>query len=248
MFKKDITTHIKKDFLLSPEVSNTVLLILPYLRIRASLNGVIGTTLENIVKEIGYVPNNQKGRINETILKDLEWMLRNKYISINIPISEISAKKFFEITINNDNNIFDVKNDIGEYIPFVSLTADEYKKIIKGSGKAKQGRMLRTFLNIKKYINLAEGSDKICFPSLEVIKRDSLLSSNEVTSKLIRELEGVGVLYVDRNNYYKDNSGKVKNMNNVYALSLKDLKNSKSSIREYYKSSKKYLNIIEFLG
>lgn len=223
IFKKEVIVNISKELLLNPEVSDTLLLILPYLRIEASLRGIVSTTLEYIVKRIGYVPNNQKGRINEVILRNLEWLASKEYISIDVPISKISAKKFFRITINNNNNIFDMENKDGDCQPYVILTSTEYENIIQRSSKGRQGSMLRVFLNIKKYINFNEHSAKVCFPSIKTIKEESFIGSTETVSNLVKDLEEIGVIFVHRGGAFKSQSGKIRHRKNLYALTSKNL-------------------------
>lgn len=217
MFKEEVFTTIPKHLLNEKDINDIMLLILPYLRIKSSLQGEIGTTLEEIIRSIGYIPNNNEERINKKVLNCLIWLIEKKYIFINMAIEKITEKIFIKIIINKHNNIFNIEDEQGKYIPYVLLTSVEYFKILQSSIKISKGILLRVFLNIKKYIDLKK-DDNYCFPSQKTIKNDCGKNSNETITKAITELEKIGLIYVYKPEIYNINNGIIKHSNNIYSL------------------------------
>lgn len=216
-----------------------MLLVLAYLRINASMNGRIGTTLETIIKDIGCKPNNHKGKINEMILDQLKWLETHNYIFINSDTSKISQKLYFEIEINNDHNIYQMFGEDDKIIhPYVSLTDREYHKITTTKTKANKAILLRVFLNIKKRINFDATTPKICFPSQDLIARDCNTSKGYSINNAIDELIKMNILFRHTTGGYKDKNGKVQNGNDVYAVDPKELKNANQIMLDYYKNEK----------
>lgn len=227
-----------KNFISRPNIDNKLLLIMAFLRIRASGKGIIGTTIENIVENIGYIPNRREGKINDTVIKLLKWLEENNYIFISTDVSKISQKAYFEIEINSDNNIFnmlftgDGDNKDTKLKPYVLLTDKEFKKIVKTNTKVNKGILLRVFLNIKKRISFDDKAIKICYPSLSLIAKDCGIPKGGTVYNSIKELINIGLLFEYDVGKCKTKDGKLLNVNKVYSLEELDADGIKYAEKE----------------
>mgnify|MGYP001194609836 CR=1 FL=1 len=245
MFDNELFIMYDKDFITREDIDNRLLLIIAFLRIRASGKGIIGTTIENIVKNIGYIPNRHKGKINDIIINQLKWLETNNYIFVYTDLNQLSQKVYFEIEINNDNNIFDMRekdnngnvimNELGEpkLKTHVVLTDKEFDKIVTTKTQINKSVLLRVFLNIKKRINFNDAAPKICYPSQALIAKDCCLNKGYSINKAIKELVNMGILFEHVTGGYKIGN-KIINANNVYALDPKELKDANEIMLEYY--------------
>lgn len=227
---KNTFANISKKILLDKNINDYLLLIFPYLKMSESHWGTIGTSIEEIVKSIGYTPDNHTGRINDKILKCLKWLSDNGYISISLPLTrKISSKTFIKIIINN-NDFFQTKNKNGNLSSFVILESEEYLKITNKDNKVNKGVLLRVFLNIKKRMDFSSDSLQYCFPSNKCIMKDCFKTSSQIITNAIKELERIGLIYIHRESKCNtDELGKISKYTNIYALDSGTIEKIKSN-------------------
>lgn len=250
MFDENLFVMYEKEFIKRKDIDDRVLLVLAFLMLNVNARGKVGTTLENIINNIGYIPNRNSGKINDIIIGQLKWLQKNKYIFINTG-ETITPKGYLEIQINKRNNIFDMKtiDSNGEIKtkPHVSLTEREYKKITTSKTKANKGILIRVFLSIKSYISFDKYSPNICFPSqLTIAKNCGLKSVGYTVNNAIKELVKMRILFEHVTGGYKDKDGNVRNANNVYAVEPAQLKVANQIMLDYY-NGQKGLKIDKFI-
>lgn len=167
-----------------------------------------------IVEGIGCKPDYHKDKVNEKVIKSLDWLEEHNYIFVltNIHKNKFSHGECFRIQINDSNNIFDIDKD------FVILEEKEFDKLIESKTKIDKHKILNVFLNIKKYMSFDKERPTICYPSHKTLCNDCRISSTGVMNNIIAELIRIGLLYTYNSGQYIDNKGNVKFSNNFYAL------------------------------
>lgn len=255
MFNKELSVKFEKDFLRNKNVDDKVFLIMAYLMFNINLKGTIGTTLETIIKNIGYTPNKNKGRINDGVIQQLKWMEDNNIITIESEYDNITPKGYMQIKMNKHDDFLNIdtwdgdkNNSIKEHIlkfkPFVILSEREYNKIVTADTTVNKGVLLRVFLNIKGYMNFSDDGDtKTCFPAQSTIAKNCNKTTGYTVNNAIKELVNMKILFVCNLGQYKDKNGHMKNINNVYAVDPEEFKGTnlesiKREVVDYYKKSK----------
>lgn len=229
MFSKEAYIIYKKREIRDSKFDGRLMLLMAYIAMNANLKGHVGTTLETIIKDIGYIPNRHKGMINEIIIGYLTWMEESNYISIINEYSKITPKGFIQIRINKKNNIFNVRNE-----PYISLTEREYRKITTSDTGISRGTILKVFLNIKSYINFDSKTASAAYPSQSAISQHCGVSLQTVNSA-IKELVKIKILFEHVTGLYKTKTGAIRNAVNAYAVEPSELKDVEQEIIDYYK-------------
>ena len=67
MFAKGFINY-NKSFIKKKIVTGKLLLVMAYLRLRASYSGKVVFSIDYLAESIGYVPNRKIGKINESIV------------------------------------------------------------------------------------------------------------------------------------------------------------------------------------
>ncbi len=229
MFSKEAYITYKKKEIRDPEFDGRLMLLMAYIMMNANLKGCVGTTLETIIKDIGYIPNRHKGMINEVIIGYLMWLEECDHISIVNECSKITPKGFIQIRVNKNSDLFNIGNE-----PYTSLTEREYNKITTFDTGISRGTLLKVFLNIKSYINFASETAIAAYPSQSSISRHCGVSLQTVNNA-IKELVRMKVLFEHVTGLYKTKTGAVRNAINAYAVEPSELKGIEQELIDYYK-------------
>ena len=232
---------------------NKILLIMAYLKLNSNSKNQLGTSIDMIVKSIGYSPNTRPNRINDIIKNQLRWLESHNYIFIldGISIFELNSKECFIIVIISENDVFDMRkkdedgysilNDKNsyQYDKFVMLEDYEFEAIstlnsrigkIDYSDKDNENKintdraiLLRVFLNIKKHINMNDLTPKVCFATHKTLCRDCNVTTTGTINNAIWDLVKLEILSVFETGSYIDSAGKRQNMVNYYAIDKDEL-------------------------
>lgn len=230
MFSKEAYVIYKKKEIRDPEFDGRLMLLIAYIMMNANLKGHVGTTLETIIKDIGYIPNRHKGMINEVVIGHLKCLEECDHISIVNECSKITPKGFIQIRINKKSDLFNIGNE-----PYISLTEREYKKITTFGTGISRGTLLKVFLNIKSYINFDSKTASAAYPSQSAISQHCGVSL-QTTNNAVKELVKMKVLFEHVTGAYKTKTGTVRNAVNAYAVKPSELKGIEQELIEYYKS------------
>ena len=180
--------------------------------------GQLNTTIDILVKSIGYIPNYHKGKINETVLQQLNYLVHEKYITTSISLDVVKPKECFTISINGENNIFDMSTGKNETKPFVMLTYHEFEVITQTKTTSDKGILIKAFLHIKKRINLNNYSEQFTYCSQELLSKECGTSRGYSIQTPINDLVSIGVLYEYTTGSYTDLNGTKRNAPNIYIL------------------------------
>lgn len=236
MFGNESYINYDKKLITDKNLENKLLLIMAYLRLNASYDGYIGLTLNHLITDIGYKPDRHEGAINDQIKIILQEMIDDKslYLIPAIKLNELNVKQFFYIVINDEeSSIFNIEKTT----KYVQLSRGEYDKITKCKTKLDKARLLRIYLNIKKFVNTSDGikeEDRVAYPSMRVISRDCGITIGGNVDDAIKELVKLNLIYKHVTGSYKDDKGNTKNANNVYALSKQGISKAEERMLDYY--------------
>lgn len=246
MFSQEPYVMFDKDFIVRKDIDNKLLLVMAYLRFKASTDGEVTLTIDLLVRSLGYVPNTHRGKINEAIITQLKWLQFNNYIFIKGDIDKVRSKECFVIKINNQNNIFDMRfeNEQGKYQdkPFVILTQSEFNLMTQNNNETKtdKGILVRVYLNIKKKIFLNSVGAHLAYCSHNSLCRQCNISTTGTVNNAIKELVKMKLIYEHVTGSYIDQQGNVRNANNVYALEENEMnhKYCDEVMKEYIREEK----------
>ncbi len=223
----DVFVMFKNEFIKSKEIKNKLLMIMAYIRLNASALGSLGTSIDLLVKSIGYKPDNHKNRINDFIRSQMQWLERNNYIYILADINKVNSKECFMIKINDEHNIFDMNYDDNGKIktfPFVMLTYQEFNTIVGSKTMVDKALLLRIFLVIKSHINWDESTANYTYISQDTVAKECNISSTGGTvNSAIKELVDLKILYEHITGSYLDHKNNRRNANNYYAVEKNQL-------------------------
>ena len=213
-----------KQFIKKKIVSGKLLLVMAYLRLRASYSGKVIMSIDYLAESLGYRPNKKTGKINESIVESLLWLKQKDYISFDMDIrNRDNHSKCFVCQINNDNNIFDmIRDDNVNYKAFVQITEEEFDRIINSPYKRKDCLFV-VFMHMKKriFINGVGQDGNYCFASLDTIQRDAsnnVKISRSSVANVIDELVRIGLLFEHITGEYVDCHEKLRAAVNFYSL------------------------------
>jgi len=210
IFNKDGYVTFNKDLIKQKDLPDKLLLVMAYLRLYCARNGTISTSINIISKKIGYKPNYREGKINDQIIKCINWLLEREYLTINDNVSDILNNDCFEILLsdsfNCDSNFVVLNETEFDYITLSKIQRRNKEDLIK------------VYLNIKKYMSFSKDNIQLCYPSHSTLCRDCNISSKGAMNNIIADLVNIGLLYTYNPGRFIDNKGNVKYANNLYAL------------------------------
>lgn len=208
----------QKALIKSKQGKDRKLLILSYLKIYSSISGHINVSINHLIKQIGYVPDRHKGRINSKVKDLLENLEKHGDIYILNSLNDLSHNDCFVIQIDEKSELFNPSKD------FVILTQSEFDKIVASKSTCDKQDMLNVYINVKKFINFGSDSNRLCYPSHTTLCRDCHIKSTGAMNNIIEGLISDKLLYKYNSGMYKDSNGIMKYVNNFYALEDKVLK------------------------
>lgn len=172
--------------------------VVAYLRLNCNLNGKVTFTLNHLVKNIGYKPNPNKGRINDQV-RDFILKLNNE--KTNYAISRIDgdiSKNNECVTLWIDLENADIFSPTANY---TMLYADEYDKII-GIKYLHPEYILMIYLVIKSVCSHPDSFMTFYYcDSVENIKNRIAGSTGDISvstiKMLLSKMVETGLLQVD---------------------------------------------------
>lgn len=239
---------VDKQFL--AECDSKKVMVYIYLgRFRSWADSVVYLTIEQLVRYFGFIPNNDKGRINSQFRDVIQEFVNVGFIETSINVTDIgkrnsddyvravAPKELFSIKIVN-MEMFKMVVDPNNYTGsgFVKLCFNELDTILNDSVGNKVD-LIMCYLTIKQYINPGEEGQKIAFPTIENIGKVIDRQSKAVCN-LIDELIRLELLYKKNCGAYKKTrygNSVCKNFPIVYALEEKYLCQSDSVLKDYFK-------------
>lgn len=242
------------------ECSSKKIMVYIYLgRFRSWADNIITLTIEHLVRYFGYIPNNDKGKINSQFREVLQEYIDSGFIETDVNITgagkvgsadyvkPIGAKEIFSIKIVNID-MFKIVVDPDNYSGsgFVQLNFKELDTILANDKKScTKPDLIMCYLAIKQYINFGTEGQKIAFPTIDTIGNVIDRHSKSVSS-LIDELVDMKLLF--RKNcgaYIKKRYGTIttRNFPIVYALEEEYLCQSDTVLKDYFK----YDELIPFI-
>lgn len=205
------------------KVDSKMISLLACIRFGSSLSGEYTTSIEYLVKKMGYKPDRNKGKINDKIVYLLEQLeLHNHIFILPKSLAEIKNTEVFTIQINLNNNIFDVfetDRKKRQHKNFVMLYQYEYEKIISIDSKSNKSSIVRTFLNIKKHWDMSDDSS-YSHPYYGTLAKECNITSISQIIGYIKDLKNVGLLpYSYCSGSYLTKSGKRENAFVIFSRS-----------------------------
>lgn len=199
-----------------------VILILDYLYMNTTLRGISIFCLEDMIVELGFKPNNNKGRTNDKFKNIL-----SKLIDFGIICElekDIYPKKINYCKLKLNNNPSSDESDISGYF---TLSDSEKIKILSLKDRDNV-EILKLYCYLKsksykrlenKHVQRTSGRYEGCYPSYGVIENDLEISQNTITNYL-KELKNLDLIRYDNNGliHYKDDKSDIRESNNHYVL------------------------------
>lgn len=235
----DVFTSFRKEMVLNSSIDSKRILLLGYIGLHSNLTGALIITINELVMQLGYTPNRNKGRIIDQIKKHLLWLEQESYMFASKDLNAIGNSTCFEIQINPERNIFSMTNidDHGNttVCPYIKLPFSAFHKITHAKTTVDKGRLLRVYLVIRSYLDESSDMQRYVFPSIETIAGNIGVSKGTNICKAIDELEGMGVLFTYNAGSYIDLDNKRKNINTFYAFEPKSFKGANHTALNYLK-------------
>lgn len=203
-----------------------------YLHRHKSIEGYVNLTIKDFILYHNFIPNRNKGRINDKVYSTLQLMIDKGFIgyigcysnSGLALLSDVDCNMMFTVQLIN----FDDKwNPQGQFTKLLYSEID----ILRSSNTKNMDKVLYLYMNIKKNISAdvdAGSARPFTFSSEETLARECGCSVGTVkkNTQILCELK---MLYVvNYGSYLRMRKGKeiVVNSNNVYTLEEKYINQS----------------------
>lgn len=220
-----------------------------YLHRYRSIEGYVNLTIKDFILYYNFVPNRNKGRINEKVYSTLRLMIDREFIRFIgcfsngglASLSDVDCNMMFTVQLINIDEKWNPQSRFTKilYSEIDTLRENNVKPIDK---------ILCLYINIKKRISAdaeAGNANMFAFPSEETLAREGACGVSTIKN-YTHILCGIGMLYVKNyGSYIRMKKGRevVVNSNNVYALEEKYLdNNAKEGLKEYLKLSCGYVD------
>lgn len=220
-----------------------------YLHKYRSIEGYVNLTIKDFILYYNFVPNRNKGRINEKVYSTLRLMIDREFIRFIgcfsngglASLSDVDCNMMFTVQLINIDEKWNPQSRFTKilYSEIDTLRENNVKPIDK---------ILCLYINIKKRISAdaeAGNANMFAFPSEETLAREGACGVSTIKN-YTHILCGIGMLYVKNyGSYIRMKKGRevVVNSNNVYALEEKYLdNNAKEGLKEYLKLSCGYVD------
>lgn len=207
------------------------LLLLGFIKSHGDPLGRVCTSINRIVNETGYYTKS-KSKIYHKYFKECIQKFVDEellFLEDDVDILSIKNTDLFQMTLNKDNDIFYIENT------FVTITLEEFNKIIGIDCGVKQGIILNTFLLFKKYSFKAD-RDELIYPSKASITKSLGILSTKTTEKAINALIDVGLVFKDKPYFVKNKSNQdtYVQLRNIYSLSPDNFRYTKHKLEQIY--------------
>ena len=137
-------------------------LVLAYLQRNKTLLDKVNLTIDNLVKECGYTPDNHPDKTNDDFKNILKEFIDTGQIYTDKNIDKIKSNQFF--TLDIDRDLFHCDKN------FVLMNIEEFDKIINNKTKASKSIVWGVYIYIKQFIPLNDNQAKVAYPSKYVIQ------------------------------------------------------------------------------
>lgn len=220
-----------------------------YLYRYKSIEGYVNLAIKDFILYYNFVPNRNKGRINEKVYNTLQLMIDKEFIRFVgcfsngglALLNDVDCNMLFTVQLMNIDEKWNPQN---------RFTKVMYSEIdfMRSNNIKPMDKILFFYVNIKKRISSdveANSANLFAFPSEETLARECGCGISTIKN-YTRILCAIGMLFVKNyGSYLKMKRGKeiIKNSNNVYALKEKDIDdNAKETLREYLKLNCGYVD------
>lgn len=217
---KNKETNEITESLIKESKDSKILLVLDYFYTNTNRKGISIFSLEDMIIQLGYKPNTNKGKTNDKFKNIIKFLLHKEIIT-GINISEITPKQINYCTMN----MFDIKDD--KPINFFILKQLEKDKIFSVSNKDNLEILkLYCYLKARIYnrcsnysIQIQGGKAESCYPTYNTIEHDININQNSI-SEYIKILSDLNMIRYGNNNLYyiPPNKDDVKESSNHYVL------------------------------
>ena len=207
-------------------------LVLAYLQKNKTLLDKVNLTIDNLVIECGYTPDNHPNKTNDDFKSILKQLIDSEQIHTDVNIDKIRSNQFF--TLDIDRNLFHCDKN------FVLVNIEEFDKIINNKTKASKSVVWGIYIYIKQWIPLDDIQAKVAYPSKYGMQKKLGISSNTTVKKAVQDLVDLGMLYEYSERYYENSDGEFEPTNNVFALEENELKYAEQTLCSYYKVDRTY--------
>lgn len=232
----------KDDVGLVRRVDSKLTLILAYLYLKQDRLGISTTSIENLVKNIGYTIDGKKGRINSKVRDVLDKLLELNLISIST--DKFKDKDLIEISLN----IFE-KNEEENDINFFIVEYDVFKKIVNNNTAEDKNILFNIYSHIRSCMKpdikvddliICGGNLPVAYPSYACISKDTGINEGTLKSYLDKLVELKLIAYKNAGIYSpKNDTKKVYESNNSYiTTNIKDYDEKLEMAIKFYKKKK----------
>ena len=213
----------------NPNNNVFVLLLMEYLKSHGDPFGRVKLSLNEIVLECGYFTKSKSKTYHKNFRDVIEKFIDEELLIVDdsFDISNIKNTDFFTVQLNKENDIFYCDEK------FVTITVEEFQKIIETKRTIKPGVLLNLLLIFKKYAFIGS-SDGLIYPSKATITKELGMLSPTTTEKAINALIDIGLVYKDKPYYvaHKSNNGTYVQLRNIYSLSPENFKYTKHKLEQ----------------
>ncbi|MBQ6886258.1 MAG: hypothetical protein IJN54_01935 [Lachnospiraceae bacterium] len=225
------------------------MLMYAYLHRHKSIEGYVNLTIKDFILYHNFIPNRNKGRINDKVYSTLQLMIDKGFIEYIgcysngglTLLDDVDCNMMFTVQLIN---LDDKWNPLGQFTKLLYSEIDT----LRSSNTKNMDKVLYLYMNIKKNISAdvdAGSARPFTFPSEETLAKECGCSVGTV-KKNTEILCGLKMLYVvNYGSYLRMRKGKeiTVNSNNVYALEEKYI--NKSTKEAFIKELQIYYGFID---
>ena len=225
---KNVKVAISADIIEDDDISDMYVMIAIILKANVNLLHTVGVSINMLLQEMGMKVNLNKGKNNDMVKEVLRDMELNNHIYILSGDNQMRQNDYMMIKLNMESGLFSPKSF------FTTIGYNEFKKIVNHKSTVSNGRLVRVYLVLRKYLNK---ENSFVFPSIRTISNMLGVTHGANICKSTKVLEEAGVLYTYCAGSYLTNSGKRKNVNTYYAFEPNQLHGAYEHALEYIRNS-----------
>lgn len=232
--------NLKNDLISNIDIDIKYFLLLAYLKLYSSYDGLVNTSINDIVLHCGYSPNGRKDKINSDFINLLKQLQDEEHIEIkqlqlhkgyvDKDIFDLKPNEIFTIEFNPNDEEF---NPVSKYC---TLYKPIFEKICFTDTITDKATLLRIYLSILKRIDRTLGHDNTTFPSLNKLQKECTASSTKTINQGVKELEELKVIYIHRSGKFKNAKDKWQFANNIYGVTPDTIIGNEEQIEDNIKS------------
>ena len=118
---------IPESLILDTEIHRKAIMVYAFLQLRKGADSRLTFSVDDLIRELGYVPKEVKGAINDQVKDVLQYFITQNYLTIISPnVKKITSRKYITYRFNTD-----CVNELFEQEKFAIVYQDEFQILAK---------------------------------------------------------------------------------------------------------------------